>query len=268
MGCASSPTCSSLRPIVGFRLQKGLGLGKFARINLGKTGPSLSVGVRGARLNFGSRGTRMNVGLPGTGISYNTRLGVQAVYAPSTTSPRGGCLKAILTFILIVLAISFVAGIGSQSPVAGAVVAAIIFAVWLRILRWLQLRRAAKARALAAAAATEQQRLYAAHLAEQQRQLSLREAEEQRQRAARWSHLCGKYGEDMARRVWTGRLWLECPIDAMIEMLGPPAGVDEKVLKTKTKHTYKYRPTGVNRYDLRVFVEEDRVVGWEDKSDI
>jgi len=42
-------------------------------------------------------------------------------------------------------------------------------------------------------------------------------------------------------------------------------GIDEKVLKSKTKQTWKYQPTGVNRYALRIHLDDEIVVGWDDK---
>lgn len=57
---------------MGFRFRRSVGLGKFARINLGKRGASLSLGVPGARVNFGAKGVRSTVGIPGTGISYSS----------------------------------------------------------------------------------------------------------------------------------------------------------------------------------------------------
>ena len=60
-------------------------------------------------------------------------------------------------------------------------------------------------------------------------------------------------------------LWVGATTDMVIAMLGHPDDTDERVLKTKTKTTLKYASTGANRYALRVFVEEDVVVGWEDK---
>lgn len=44
------------------------------KLNLSKSGASLSAGVRGAHLNFGSRGVYGSVGIPGTGLSYRQRL--------------------------------------------------------------------------------------------------------------------------------------------------------------------------------------------------
>lgn len=60
---------------MGFRFRRSIRLGKGLRVNLSKSGASLSVGGRGATVNFGRRGTRGTVGIPGSGVSYSTRLG-------------------------------------------------------------------------------------------------------------------------------------------------------------------------------------------------
>jgi hypothetical protein len=44
-------------------------------VNLSKSGPSLSVGVRGAHVTVGQRGIRKTVGIPGTGIYYTSSTG-------------------------------------------------------------------------------------------------------------------------------------------------------------------------------------------------
>jgi hypothetical protein len=44
------------------------------RVNLSKSGASLSVGVRGAHLTLGKR-SRVTVGLPGSGLSWTQSLG-------------------------------------------------------------------------------------------------------------------------------------------------------------------------------------------------
>jgi hypothetical protein len=44
-------------------------------MNLSKSGPSFSVGVRGAHVTMGRRGVRKTVGIPGTGIFYTSRSG-------------------------------------------------------------------------------------------------------------------------------------------------------------------------------------------------
>ena len=57
------------------------------RVNLSKSGPSLSVGVRGAHVTFGRRGVTRTVGIPGTGVFYTSRSG-HHTGAHSTPSPQ------------------------------------------------------------------------------------------------------------------------------------------------------------------------------------
>lgn len=57
---------------MGFRFQKRVGF-PFGRINLPKSGASLSMGVRGAHVTLG-RTPRLTVGLPGSGLSWTSTL--------------------------------------------------------------------------------------------------------------------------------------------------------------------------------------------------
>lgn len=47
------------------------------RINLSKTGPSISVGGRGLTANASRRGIRTTAGLPGTGFSWSKLFGLR-----------------------------------------------------------------------------------------------------------------------------------------------------------------------------------------------
>ena len=56
---------------MGLRVRKSIRLAKGVRVNLGKTGASLSFGVRGLRQTINLNGKRTtSIGIPGTGISY------------------------------------------------------------------------------------------------------------------------------------------------------------------------------------------------------
>lgn len=55
---------------MGFRLYKRFSVVPGVRINVSKSGPSLSLGPRGMHYTIGRRGRRTTVGLPGTGMSY------------------------------------------------------------------------------------------------------------------------------------------------------------------------------------------------------
>jgi hypothetical protein len=59
---------------MGFRFRRTIRLAPGIRVNLSKSGASLSLGRRGATLNFNGRGTKATVGLPGSGLSYSTML--------------------------------------------------------------------------------------------------------------------------------------------------------------------------------------------------
>lgn len=56
------------------RFSKTIRLGALLRINLSKSGVSVSIGPRGCSLTFGSKGASASVGVPGTGVSWRTKL--------------------------------------------------------------------------------------------------------------------------------------------------------------------------------------------------
>ena len=83
----------------------------------------------------------------------------------------------------------------------------------------------------------------------------------------RRKHLTEKYGDpEIARRVMKQMLWQGETQEQLVESLGTPADVDQKVLKTKNKEVWKYRPTGKNRFGLRVTLDDGIVVAWEMKD--
>ncbi len=57
-----------------FRFRKAIPLGKFFRINVSKTGASVSVGRPGAAVNVRKDRVDGTVGIPGSGLSYKERL--------------------------------------------------------------------------------------------------------------------------------------------------------------------------------------------------
>ena len=59
---------------MGFRFSKRIKLMPGVRVNISKSGASLSVGPRGASVTMGKRGVYGNVGIPGSGLSYRERL--------------------------------------------------------------------------------------------------------------------------------------------------------------------------------------------------
>jgi hypothetical protein len=91
---------------MGFRFRRSIRLVPGVRVNISKTGTSLSAGRRGATLNFSDRGTKATVGLPGSGLSYSTML---------SRSPRGGSalwilVRVVIGFALVVALLRFLIG--------------------------------------------------------------------------------------------------------------------------------------------------------------
>ena len=170
----------------------------------------------------------MTTGIPGTGLSYTTRIADAAPGQARSGASGCGCLLAGLALL-------FVVGLTAKNP--GAATAIGVAAVGIMVVRAL-LRRGRDARAAAAADLLHQHR---------------------------WERLCQRFGEDAARSISSGSLWVGATAEMVVEMLGDPIDVEETVMRTKTKRTLKYARTGANRYGLRVFVDDGIVVGWEDK---
>lgn len=49
-------------------------------MNVSRSGPSLTFGVRGAHVTVGRRGLTRTVGVPGTGLYYTSRRGLHTGY--------------------------------------------------------------------------------------------------------------------------------------------------------------------------------------------
>jgi type II secretory pathway component PulF len=82
----------------------------------------------------------------------------------------------------------------------------------------------------------------------------------------RVSYLLAKYGDQQTvDRIMSKTIWVGETSEQLIESLGNPADIDEKVLRTKTKAIWKYAHRGGARYGLRITVENGVVVGWDEK---
>lgn len=95
-------------------LRKSIRLAPGLRLNLSKSGVSLSLGWPGFTVNTGPRGTHLTLGLPGTGLSYRTRLDAGTAYvAPAfdsdsmpdaeTQPPRSGISGRTLLLVTLLL---------------------------------------------------------------------------------------------------------------------------------------------------------------------
>ena len=86
---------------MGFRLFRRVRIAPGIRVNLGKSGLSLSGGVRGARVTVGRRGVRGTIGAPGTGVSYTETSGGGG--AGSSTPAQGGGIGCGTILVLLFL---------------------------------------------------------------------------------------------------------------------------------------------------------------------
>jgi hypothetical protein len=71
------------RTSMAFRYRKSIKIAKGLKLNLSKSGLSLSAGRPGASINIGPRGVKGTVGIPGTGLSWSHTIG-------SVRASRGG----------------------------------------------------------------------------------------------------------------------------------------------------------------------------------
>ena len=82
----------------------------------------------------------------------------------------------------------------------------------------------------------------------------------------RRSNLLKKYGdEELVEKLVNRTLWQGQTAEQVIDAIGEPKDIDEKVLKTKVKHTWKYFPSGRRRYGLRITLDDGIVTGWDKK---
>ena len=97
---------------MGFRFYRRVRLFPGVSVNLSRSGPSLSVGVRGAHVTVGRRGVTRTVGIPGTGIFYTSRTGAQtgvhSATPPANVRPATGIAVAIAV-LLVLLALAVLA---------------------------------------------------------------------------------------------------------------------------------------------------------------
>lgn len=60
---------------MGWRYRKTVRVAPGVRVNVAKTGPSLSIGPRGASVNVSRGGLRLTLALLGTGLGYVVQRG-------------------------------------------------------------------------------------------------------------------------------------------------------------------------------------------------
>ncbi len=101
-----------------FRFYRRLRVFPGLSVNLSKSGPSLTVGVRGAHVTVGRAGIRRTIGIPGTGIYYTSYSGRHTGYHSSHTetpvdpaSQQHAEGTAATLILLVVVGIALAVGI-------------------------------------------------------------------------------------------------------------------------------------------------------------
>jgi hypothetical protein len=80
-------------------------------------------------------------------------------------------------------------------------------------------------------------------------------------------YLIGKYGnEQVVALIYSHKYWQGQTAEQLLDPLGNPHGVDRKLLKTIKREVWKYNPRGVNRYGLRITLDNDIVTSWDHKQ--
>lgn len=75
-----------------------------------------------------------------------------------------------------------------------------------------------------------------------------------------------KYGRtDKAKKIIKKIVWVGQTTEELIDSLGQPVDIDQSVMKTKTKEVWKYQQKGVNRFGLKMKIEDNAVAGWDEK---
>ena len=72
--------------------------------------------------------------------------------------------------------------------------------------------------------------------------------------------------EKMVDMIMSKRIWEGMTREQLIDSWGRPVEVDERVLKSKVALVYKYGRTGKNAFRERVKLDDDVVVGWDQRD--
>lgn len=89
------------------------------------------------------------------------------------------------------------------------------------------------------------------------------QAEAAEREGRRREDLVARFGDAIAAKIVAKEVWLGETREMVIETFGHPAEVSEKVMKSKTKRVFKYFRAGGKRFDLKITLDDDEVVGWD-----
>jgi hypothetical protein len=85
-------------------------------------------------------------------------------------------------------------------------------------------------------------------------------------RNSRRKFLLQKYRDEyIAEKILDGYIWQGQTSEQLFDSRGNPDNIERKVLKSKTKETWKYHQVRKGQFRTRIFLENDEVIGWENK---
>lgn len=105
---------------MGLRFYRRVHLFPGVSVNVSRSGPSLTVGVRGAHVTVGRKGVTRTVGLPGTGIYYTSHTGYHSGFHSAHNDPplppqdqagadrKAEATIAILAIVIVVLIVMLI----------------------------------------------------------------------------------------------------------------------------------------------------------------
>jgi hypothetical protein len=106
---------------MGFRFYRRVRLAPGLPINLSRSGPSLTMGVRGAHVTVGRRGVTRTIGLPGTGLFYTSRRSLHSGYHSAAShalvtpvQQRANASRVERVFLILLVAFVVLAYLGSK----------------------------------------------------------------------------------------------------------------------------------------------------------
>ena len=85
-------------------------------------------------------------------------------------------------------------------------------------------------------------------------------------RNSRYARLMAKYGDDkLVQALLTQTIWQGMTTDQLRDSWGEPVAIEQRVMKTKVREVYKYKPLGKNRFRDKVTLEDGIITGWDQK---
>jgi hypothetical protein len=87
------------------------------------------------------------------------------------------------------------------------------------------------------------------------------------QRQKRILYLLDKYGdEQIVNHILQQHFWQGQTAEQLRDSVGNPITVDNKAMATRKREIWKYNSIGKRRYALRITLDDDVVIGWDQKN--